>query len=192
MPLVGTSVGRCRSPLLFRSQYWTTRSEGGYNLNRWRSPAEYLMTIVHLPSLGSNGSPLNGPLQVLVCHEPWPGIISALKISRLFCKWRSLWHTKCEARKAQTPELSTIRIYTWPVSRKRMPTHISASHILLYSETFFIKVVLRWHFLRLFDFLPLFKAIELTPAIASCFLALWKQSRFERMCSKGFRNERLS
>lgn len=128
------------------------------------------MTIVHLPSLG--GSPLNGLLQVLVCHKPWRGIISALKISYLFCEWRSLWHTKCEARKPHTPDLSTVKTYTWPVSRKRMPTHTSASHILLYSEAFFIKVVLRRHFLCLLDFLALLKAIELTPAIASCCLAL--------------------
>lgn len=43
-------------------------------------------------------------------------------------------HTNCEVRKSQKPEVSANKICIWPVSRMRIPTHTSASHILLYSS----------------------------------------------------------
>ena len=52
-------------------------------------------------------------------------------------------HTNCEIRKAQKPEESADKICTWPVSRMRIPTHTSASHILLYSDAFFSIFALR-------------------------------------------------
>lgn len=52
-----------------------------------------------------------------------------------------------------------------------MPTHTSASHILLYSDAFFIRVVLRRHFFCLFDLLGLIEETELTAAIVKWSLA---------------------
>lgn len=42
---------------------------------------------------------------------------------------------------------------TWPVSRKRIPRQTSASHILLYSHAFFIRLDLRRHCFWRFAFL---------------------------------------
>lgn len=57
---------------------------------------------------------------------------------------RHSWqHTNCEPRKAQNPEASADKMNTWPVSRTRMPTQTLASHTLLYSDAFFIRLDLR-------------------------------------------------
>lgn len=61
---------------------------------------------------------------------------------------------ECQGRD-QNPEASAERINTWPVSRRRMPKQTSASHILLYSLAFFIRLVLRrlcfWRFAFLLE-----------------------------------------
>lgn len=56
--------------------------------------------------------------------------------------WR---HTSWDPRKSQNPDASAERMNTWPVSRSRIPKQTSASHILLYSRAFFIKLDLRRH-----------------------------------------------
>jgi hypothetical protein len=80
----------------------------------------------------------------------------------------TLQRTNCEARKAQNPEVSADKICIWPVSRMRMPRHTSASHILLYSHAFFIKLCLRRHRFWRIDFLlaKVVDRLELKTAIA--------------------------
>ena len=97
-------------------------------------------------------------------------------------------HTNWELRNAQNPVASEDRMYTWPVSRRRIPTHTSASHILLYSCAFFIRLVLRrycfWRFVFLFEDSPIaFKAV-----IATSYFALWRCYK-ERTCGRKCRKE---
>lgn len=85
-----------------------------------------------------------GPLLAPGSDNTNSGSVSGLSIRQ---HWR---RTSWELRKAQNPEASAERMYTWPVSRRRMPRQTSASHILLYLHAFVIRVDLRrrcfWHF----------------------------------------------
>lgn len=95
-----------------------------------------------------------GFLQINLCDQPWFWVVGALENQILFFALKPiLQHTNCEARKAQNPEVSADKICIWPVSRMRMPRHTSASHILLYSHAFFIKLCLRRHRFWRIDFL---------------------------------------
>lgn len=82
-------------------------------------------------------------LQILVYYYHWGQIVGVLEGSVNFHQSYNQRYTNCELIKAQNPKVSANKIYTQSISHTRIPTHTSALHILLYSDTFFIRLALR-------------------------------------------------
>jgi hypothetical protein len=77
--------------------------------------------------------------------------------------------TNCDPTNVQKPEASAEKMYTWPLSLIRIPKQTSAPHILLYSDDFFIRLVLRRSRFWRINFLL---ALELFGSVPLCMIFL--------------------